>query len=656
MIPLPELTEQLLDDLGRELGGCDFTGESERRFLAANESCDVQAVPGHGKTTLLAAKLALLSRSWQSRSQGVCVISHTNAARIEVEIKLAALPAVSAFLGYPHFIGTVTAFIDRFVALPYLRGLGWPMQRIDDDVFAAIALSRWRSKPTLLRSSRARQGGVYTVERWVAALDLAADFVPAAAGVPERLAVRKSEPRQPGPQSDSGRELEELKAEIVREGIYRFSDMISLAEQAIERCPTIPERLRNRFPLVLLDEAQDTNGRQLALLDRLFGGGTAYQRLGDQNQTLYEDDSLGPGDYWSAREGVIPLNVTRRFGPDISRFASRLTARAAQDIEGKQDVPSCRALLMFDQASIGMVLPAYAEQVRAHWPDRAHELDIRAVASRHNPAGARGNWPKTLIDYCPHYRSGRGRNSRPATLCSVLRQASILHDSHASPADVMDLVTAGLVSLLRHQNVYDERGNPVSKRTLAGALAAIDPGLPLRIRRLVRDLIIFGGAAWDAGEWGAFCDSLNGLLGANQPPANAVAAFLAFVQEGEDDIGAGQANATRTVFHSDGIPIRLGSVHSVKGKSVDGILVVETEVWRRNVRAMDLATVLPHAFGIENLDFSANDAHLVAATNVFVAATRARQLLALAMRREAASDAMLGAAREQGWIVRDLTA
>ena len=40
--------------------------------------------------------------------------------------------------------------------------------------------------------------------------------------------------------------------------------------------------IRRRFPLVLLDEAQDTNGGQLALLNRLFAADVAYQRLGDQ--------------------------------------------------------------------------------------------------------------------------------------------------------------------------------------------------------------------------------------------------------------------------------------------------------------------------------------------------------------------------------------
>ena len=104
MIDIPPLTTQLLDELGQELGGCDFTGENQQSFLSAVTSRDVQAAPGNGKTTLLVAKLALLSRFWTSRAEGVCVISHTNAARQEVEKKLSSHPSASAFLSYPHFV------------------------------------------------------------------------------------------------------------------------------------------------------------------------------------------------------------------------------------------------------------------------------------------------------------------------------------------------------------------------------------------------------------------------------------------------------------------------------------------------------------------------------------------------------------------------
>lgn len=661
MINIPPLTPQLLTELGTELGGCDFTGESQRKFLAARESRDVQAAPGNGKTTLLVAKLALLSRCWTSRAQGVCVISHTNAAREEVEKKLFFHPIASTFLGYPHFIGTVTAFIDRFIALPYLRGLGWSVQRIDDDVFGAVAVSRWRSKPALVTYSQAHNGAnLHALERFVARMELADDFECAIEAPPGLLKIRHRF-RQPRPPGASGVALEELKAEIVKDGFYRFADMTALAHQAIAKCPAILGRIRERFPLVLLDEAQDTNGAQLELLDLLFGEGVAYQRLGDQNQTLYEDEDLTPDDYWRAADGVIPLNETRRFGVPLAAFASRLTVRAAQQIEGAPDVPSRRSLILFDRNTIGGVLPAYAGEVRAHWEDDlAPDFEIWAVASRHNPTRDRtGGWPKTLIDYCPEYTSSTGRQSRPDTLCAPLRQASILKETRSAPAEIVDLITSGVIELLRRQGVQDSDGSAIGKRNIWNVLARIDPRLPLRLRRLMRDRVVFGNAAWDAATWNVLCGDLSGLIGIDEALTASARAFLEFVEEGAIDQDAQARQGSRTVFFHDGIPIRLGSIHSVKGKTVDSILVLETEVYRGRAlanRAMDLATVLPHALGLEDRDFSVNAAELAAATNIFVAATRPRQLLSCALRREVAPNDVVAAAREQGWFIHDLTA
>ena len=115
MFEILPLTPELLAELGEELGGCDFTDPSQTDFLAKAEACDVQAAPGNGKTTLLAAKLALLSRNWKTRRRGVCVISHTNAARTEVEDLIARHPSAARLMAYPHFTGTVTAFINHQV-------------------------------------------------------------------------------------------------------------------------------------------------------------------------------------------------------------------------------------------------------------------------------------------------------------------------------------------------------------------------------------------------------------------------------------------------------------------------------------------------------------------------------------------------------------
>ena len=654
MLVIPPLTQELLGALGREIKGCTFTNASQMAFLSSGVSCDVQAAPGNGKTTLLAAKLALLSRTWTSRAYGVCVISHTNAAREEVEKKLAAHPAASAFLSYPHFIGTVTAFVDKFIALPYLRGLGWSVQRIDDEVFAAVAARRFRSKPTLLASSRRQE---HAVRRWVSLMDLDVGFDAAPGVRPIRLAIRNKGDRQPGARSASGIELEELKAELVTDGFYRFADMTAIAQQALEKCPELVERVRRRFPLVLLDEAQDTNGPQLALINRIFAAGVVYQRLGDQNQTLYEDDSLTPDDYWRTGNDVIPLNETRRFGTAIAAFASRLTARAAQEITGLPDVPNRRSLLLFDQASIGRVLPTYADEVRAHWRERPDiNLDVWAVASRHNPSrDPRGNWPKTLVDYCPEYRSGKTQG-RPDSLCASLRHAAIKAESNTAVADIVEILTIGIVDLLRHQGVRDGAGRAFNKRNVWSYLAARDAKLPMRVRRLFLDRVIHGRAAWAGALWAQFCDELKALLFTNGAIAQAVTAFLEFIDEGAAE--RDEDRASRTVFVDGDVSIQLGSIHSVKGKTVDSILILETEVFRssgRDGREMDLATVLPHALGVENADFSNTPARLAAATNVFVAATRARQLLACAVRKEAASGALVAAAQAQGWNVVDIT-
>ncbi len=659
MIDIPELTPALLDELGRELGGCDFTGPNQQAFLAATDSRDVQAAPGNGKTTLLVAKLALLSRTWQSRTQGVCVISHTNAARNEVEEKLHGHPSASAFLSYPHFVGTVTSFIDRFIALPYLRGLGWAVQHIDDDVFAAVALSRWRTKQSLIQYAYRQE---HALKGYLSSLELAEDFECDVNTPPARLKVRPRS-RQPGPTSATGIALEELKAEIVNDGYYRYGDMLALATQALEKSPTIVERLQKRFPLVLLDEAQDTNGAQLALLERLFGEGVAYQRLGDQNQTLYEDEELGPDDYWRAGEDVIPLNHTRRFGPDIANFTSRLTARAPQQIESRIDRPGRRILILFDDFEIRNVLQTYATEVRGHWGDDLEpSLDIRAVASRHSPTRDRtGGWPKTLVDYCPTYRGGGSQTQmRSNLLCVGLRYASALHHVHSPPAEIADLIKSSIVRLLRCQGVLTSEGRPVTKRYLWSILRQEEATKPLRVQRLIRDRVICGTAPWGREEWTAFSADLLTALGIDNELTEACAAFLQFVPYNEEDEEGAQDIGQRSsvIFEHDGVRIRLGSIHSVKGKTVDAILALETEVYRGRAladRTMDLATVLPHAFGLEERDFSANHVELAAATNIFVAATRPRHVLALAMRREAASDILITAAEEDGWIVRDLT-
>jgi hypothetical protein len=659
MFEIAEVTPALLAQLGAELNGCDFSHSSQTAFLAERLSCDVQAAPGNGKTTLLVAKLALLSRTWRTQRTGVCVISHTNAARTEVEDQLAGHAHASRFLAYPHFIGTVTAFINQFIALPYLRGLGWTVRQIDDDAFRAEALRRYPSW-SVLRNLATRQNNPIKgkIEGWVSELDLSPDFTCPAGESFDRVQV-VTKKGQWGPHTDCGVALERLKASMVKSGMYRYADMTALAWRALRTTPHLADRLRARFPLVILDEAQDTTGEQLKMLEFLFkGSSSAFQRLGDQNQTLYENDTLGPADYWNAGGGAIPLNTTRRFGGDIASFASRLTARSKQTITSEKERPNCRVLILFDQMSVQSVIGVYAEEARSHWGEEHQGRDIWAVASRHSVAGhAKGAWkPKTLVDYHPHYRSEAGARPKANLLCRQMQKASLHHAAGRPTVDVLDFLSAGLAALLRIYQINGLNNRVPTPQSVWAILAQRDLTLPLKLRRAFRDHVLLGNAPWGKEAWLAFLEVV--LLSIGDPPADAKDAITAFL----DYVGDQRVELTQPGDQSSkeanykGLTVKLGSIHSVKGKTVDGILVVESEVWKgaaAGQQCMDMEAVLPQAFGLEDRTFAGVD--LVAATNVFVAITRPREVLALAVRRSAVSPELISAATTQGWKVIDLT-
>ncbi|MFM2488798.1 UvrD-helicase domain-containing protein [Enterococcus avium] len=67
----------------------DISFDKERRDIIKDlRSIDIQAFPGSGKTTVLVAKLAILANKWTSTSSGICVLSHTNVAREEIEKRI----------------------------------------------------------------------------------------------------------------------------------------------------------------------------------------------------------------------------------------------------------------------------------------------------------------------------------------------------------------------------------------------------------------------------------------------------------------------------------------------------------------------------------------------------------------------------------------
>ena len=123
--------------------------DTRRIVIKSMDSIDIQAFPGSGKTTVLVAKLAILAKKWPHINSGICVLSHTNVAREEIEEKLGNTDTGKRLLTYPHFVGTFQSFFDTFVALPWLRSKGIQINVIDSEM---VQENRWNSLPVGTRT------------------------------------------------------------------------------------------------------------------------------------------------------------------------------------------------------------------------------------------------------------------------------------------------------------------------------------------------------------------------------------------------------------------------------------------------------------------------------------------------------------------------
>ena len=89
----------------------------------------------------------------------------------------------------------------------------------------------------------------------------------------------------------SAKELSQLLKAVFQEGYHRHDEMFVWAEALIEDHPVVMKVLCQRFPIVLIDEMQDTSERQAQILNKLFPRTNArivVQRVGDSNQAIFD--------------------------------------------------------------------------------------------------------------------------------------------------------------------------------------------------------------------------------------------------------------------------------------------------------------------------------------------------------------------------------
>jgi len=277
----------------------------------------VRACPGSGKTFTVAARLNRLLLGWGAKHQGIATISFTNVAWEEIQEYLVKEFGHPQVISYPHFLGTIDSFINRYIFLPF----GYLLMECD-------------SRPNLIGpphndyepvgNKGIRPWPYQECNKQCNLNDFSYDH-------DKTLINRKY--RSLGdkctkvPEHPCAKE----KRSFIKKGLATQADANYFALRILQKYPNVTKGLGIRFPMMMVDEAQDTSRIQMMILELLVENGLNEMMLvGDPDQAIYEWREAEPrlfAEKCSAwKDNSIELSENWRSSQFICNFANRFSS------------------------------------------------------------------------------------------------------------------------------------------------------------------------------------------------------------------------------------------------------------------------------------------------------------------------------------------
>ncbi|MDP9349695.1 MAG: UvrD-helicase domain-containing protein, partial [Gemmatimonadota bacterium] len=249
----------------------------------------VRAAPGSGKTWLVAEALREELLGWRSAHRGIAALSFTNVAGEEIRRALGATPP------HPHFVGTIDAFLYRYVVRPFARVINPAMQApprlLPADAADALSQRQYWYRDTsigyLIERGKSKLSGTLYDCHFVG-LDLR--------GKPQFLFDAGWSRIHLTPMENA--DVLERKKELWRyTGRMSHSDVAYIAAAVLQssRGQHARDLLARRFPFLVVDELQDTGYyRSRSLLSLLEDTGVRGLLVGDPDQAIYGFNGARP--------------------------------------------------------------------------------------------------------------------------------------------------------------------------------------------------------------------------------------------------------------------------------------------------------------------------------------------------------------------------
>ncbi|MBX3321999.1 MAG: ATP-dependent helicase [Phycisphaeraceae bacterium] len=248
----------------------------------------VRASPGSGKTVLVGMLIRKELENWPRVPGGIAALSFTRVGGQEIRKEL------GYDLGHPHFVGTIDAFLFRYVLRPFVRQVHptWKPPR--------LIPAEWSPKHWGKRLGGAqwdhRGGGGQNVKSYNL---FEVCFIDQDANGPVLAHPRTHQAGLEQVTANDRAGLLTAKRQMwQRLGWFTHADAALLASELLDDAnhgASIRATILHRFPLLIVDELQDTGFFLAKCVRLLLSQQTARGILvGDPNQAIYEFNGARP--------------------------------------------------------------------------------------------------------------------------------------------------------------------------------------------------------------------------------------------------------------------------------------------------------------------------------------------------------------------------
>lgn len=221
------------------------------------------------KTTIVARKFLEYKKEWSKAHSGIAALSFTNVACDEIKKKIAEEDGEACFYDYPHFIGTVDSFINNYIFLRfgYLLSLTNARPKIQIKAASASTYQYWRKdcfqKDCISSIEKFRvleNREIYFKEQQVKCEEKRGV-------IPCRFYIER----------------------LHRKNCYFQNEVPYQSSLLLKNHPDVAKAIVERFPVIIIDEAQDTSKDQMGVFELLVNAGLQEAILvGDPDQSIYE--------------------------------------------------------------------------------------------------------------------------------------------------------------------------------------------------------------------------------------------------------------------------------------------------------------------------------------------------------------------------------